>query len=289
MLRNTLLPAVALLALVSLACSFTVNLPDLPRLETGPTVTDEINVPGPESSVDVTDVVLEFGAGKLSLSPGEGPDLLSGTATYNVPDFKPEVRVEAGEVRIRNGQFDFGGIPNFEDYTNEWDLALSPDPVNLRISAGAYQGRIELGGLSLNNLQITDGAADVELAFSSPNEAEMDTFRYETGASSVTLEGLANANFETMIFRSGAGDYNLDFSGDLQRRAIVDIKSGLSNVEIIVPPGTNARVNFTGGLANIDTHDAWRASGGDYILEGTGPRLTINIDMGAGNVTLRTR
>ena len=35
----------------------------------------------------------------------------------------------------------------------------------------------------------------------------MALFRYETGASKVKLTGLANANFGTMDFNSGAGDY----------------------------------------------------------------------------------
>ena len=45
----------------------------------------------------------------------------------------------------------------------------------------------------------------------------MSILRYETGASTVKLNGLANANFGTLIFSGGAGDYTLDFSGDLQR------------------------------------------------------------------------
>ena len=117
----------------------------------------------------------------------------------------------------------------------------------------------------------------------------MDTLRYDTGASQATLTGLANANFQDMDFRSGAGDYRLDFSGDLQQDADVSIKSGLSSIVIIVPEGTPATVHFEGGLVNVERSGSWRMSGGLYTLSGEGPELTITVEMGAGNLELRER
>jgi hypothetical protein len=91
-----------------------------------------------------------------------------------------------------------------------------------------------------------------------------------------------------MVFRSGAGDYTLDFSGELQRDAVVTIESGISRVVVIVPEGMNAEVNFTGGLSSVDVDGDWQRSGDEYTLAGEGPRLTINIDMGAGSLELKT-
>jgi hypothetical protein len=145
---------------------------------------------------------------------------------------------------------------------------------------------MELGGLSLQALHVTDGAAENELSFSEPNLAEMDTLTYETGASKVSLFGLGNANFSQLSFKSGAGDYTLDFSGELQRDGTVEVESGLSNVSIRVPEGVAARLTVTGGLSNVDAGGSWQGSGNDYTLSGTGPTLTINVEMGAGNVQL---
>jgi hypothetical protein len=117
----------------------------------------------------------------------------------------------------------------------------------------------------------------------------MNILRYDTGASQATLSGLANANFRAMDFRSGAGDYRLDFSGDLQQDADVTIKSGLSSIVIVVPEGTPATVRFEGGLANVDRSGAWRLSGSVYSLPGEGPELTITVEIGAGNLELRDR
>jgi len=114
----------------------------------------------------------------------------------------------------------------------------------------------------------------------------MSEFKYETGASEVELYGLANANFSKMSFKSGAGGYTLDFSGELLQDADVTINSGMSTLTIIVPKGTSARVFFDGGLANADVHGEWKMKDNGYYLAGGDSILTININMAAGNLIL---
>ncbi len=186
----------------------------------------------PRRHADTVDLSLTFGAGELDLQPGAETALVSGTATYNVVDFKPKIKVDKQQVRLETGNLDIHGIPNFNsnDIKNKWDLKLGDQPMQLKINAGAYQGDFELGGLALKSLEVNDGAAETRLKFSDPNKTEMETLRYVTGASSVKLSGLANANFTSMIFRSGAGDYTLDFSGELQRDAVVTVESGFSQL-----------------------------------------------------------
>jgi hypothetical protein len=271
-----------------MACGVTINLP-VDQITTGPTQTDEINVPAPQA--DTVDLTLNFGAGELNVSPGAETALVTGTAAYNVTAFKPKIKVDKGQVRLETGNLDIHGIPSFNsnDIKNTWDLKLGDQPMNLKINAGAYQGDIELGGLALKSLEVNDGAADISLKFSEPNKTEMETLRYITGASSVKLSGLANANFTSMIFRSGAGDYTLDFSGELQRDAVVTVESGFSQLVIIVPEGTSAKLIFKGGLTNVNMSGGWKKSGEAYVLGSGGPVITISMDLGAGTLALRTK
>lgn len=282
------LAAIAALSIAMLACTFTFDN-QVRGVTIGSTETMDIEVPAPDSD-EVTDVKLEFGAGELNISSTDSESLVSGTATYNVVEFKPEVIVSDRRVRITQEVKDVNLIPVFGDeLENRWELALGTYPMELEIAAGGYQGNFELGGVPLQELRIAEGAAKTEVSFSEVNPVEMGTLRYDTGASQATLEGLANANFRDMEFRSGAGDYRLDFSGELQRDADVSIKSGLSSIVIIVPSGTPATVRFEGGLANVDRSGSWRLSGGVYTLPGDGPGLTITVEMGAGNLELRER
>ena len=272
---------VAILALTTLACGFNVDLPE--RMEPGPEVTETINIPYPEG--DETSLLLSFGAGKMNLSPGAS-GLVDGTVLYNYEQFKPEIKTDGNDVHISMGETRINFLPSGDNLKNEWDLKLGSQPMDLTIEAGAYQGEFELGGLALTSLAVKDGAADVTLSFTEPNATQMSVFRYTTGASNVKMEGLANANFSLFDFSSGAGDYTLDFSGDLQRDASVKIQTGLSNLIIIVPEGVNAVVTVEGGLSNVNAGSGWSQSGSVYKQSGEGPTLTFVIEMGAGNLTL---
>lgn len=280
-MRSKIILAILALSLTTLACGFTVNLPDAP--EPDPEVTDEISVPIPDA--EEVSLRLSFGAGDLKLAPG-AKKLVEGTATYNYSEFEPVVKVDDGDVNIRMGDEEFSGFPSFKDLKNEWDFKLGGEPMDLTIESGAYDGDFELGGLSLENLTVRDGAANVELAFSEPNQVEMSTFRYETGASDVKMSGLANANFSIFDFSGGAGDYTFDFSGDLQRDATVKIASGFSNIIINVPEEVDAVVTVDSGASNINVGSSWSKKGNVYKQKGEGPTLTFVIEVGAGNVTL---
>jgi len=276
-----------LLAITLSGCGINVELPFKTETKTGPTVTESIQVPVPDLNSPL-DVNLSFGAGKMTLLPNPGPDLLSGTVTYNVADFKPEITVDDTGVTLKQGNLKINSIPTITgSIKNEWNVAITNHPIELTIKAGAYSGEFEFGGLALTDLHITDGASNVELKFSTPNTSRMNAFRYETGASNITMEKLGNANFQTMIFQSGAGNYSLDFSGVYQHDASVFIETGLSRLIISVPEGVQAEVNFEGSLSKIFTSGNWQESGDEYILEGQGPILIFTIETKAGTVTLK--
>ncbi|MBN1451764.1 MAG: hypothetical protein JW963_12175 [Anaerolineales bacterium] len=281
------LPFLLVIALASMACGFSVNIPSAPT--PGPEVTDEIALAVPEPALsadeasDETRLKISFGAGELSLSSGANDMLVEGTATYDVPNFKPEIKVEGNTVEIKQGEFK---SLNVGDFRNKWDLELGKTPMELEINAGAYQGRYEFGGLALTNLTIKDGASDVDVSFSAPNLTEMSVLRYETGASNVELTGLANANFSTLIFNGGAGDYTLDFSGELQQDATARIETGFGNLTLVIPEDVDTRVTVEGGAINVDHSSGWGQSNRTYTQDSSGPTLTIIVRMGAGNVTI---
>jgi hypothetical protein len=282
-----LLIILILITLPLTGCGISIELPFNTELKTGPTVTDQLAVPVPDSPPPL-DLNLSFGAGKMTLLPNPGDDLIAGTVSYNVTDFKPEVEVSENGVTIKQGNLKLNAVPTIDEtIKNEWNLAIKNHPIELNIKAGGYSGDFEFGGLSLSNLSISDGAANVKLKFSTPNTNAMNSLRYETGGSNINMEKLANANFQTMIFQSGAGNYNLDFSGLLQRDASIFIETGLSRLVISVPDGVPAEVNFEGPFSKVITSGDWQQSGDEYFLEGQGPKLSFIIETKAGTVTLQ--
>ncbi len=273
--------------MLSTACGAGIDLPIRTEMKTGPTVSESIQVPSPQGQPP-TDVTLSFGAGTLNILPNPGQDFIAGTATYNVQDFKPEIVSEAGIIKIKQGNFKLNAVPKINQrIKNEWSLAFSNNPMDLTIRSGGYTGKFEFGGLGLTELYISDGASNVDLSFSTPNPEDMHALRYKTGASNITLDKLGNANFQTMIFESGAGNYHLDFSGMLRKDASIFIETGLSRMVITVPSDTPAKAQFEGPLSRVSTKGAWQKSGEDYIQNGSGPQLTFIIETKAGTVTLQ--
>ncbi len=273
---------ILVLSLSISACSFTITLPEIKPV--GPTQVDDIALPTPveDGTVQLT---LSFGAGTLLLHPGTD-SLVSGTASYNVEDLKPVVTMEELTASIVQGNWKMESIPSVGDVKNEWDLSLGVVPMDLIIEAGAYKGEFELGGLALKNLTVSDGASDVELTFSEPNTTGMTLLKYKTGASNVSLTGLGNADFSSMEFDSGAGNYTLDFSGTLRRDGSVSIETGVSNITLVIPTGIPVQITVDGGLSNVTFGSGWVKNGNVYTQEGSGPRLTIVIGIGAGNLVL---
>ncbi|MFH1184992.1 MAG: toast rack family protein [Chloroflexota bacterium] len=278
-MNNRLLTAVIVLALAGFACGGNIALPGVPTA--GPERLDQINVPAPAAGA--ARLTISFGAGELKLAPGAS-NLVDGTATYNLEELKPQIVADGVNIEIKQGELlrlvEPHGIKSI------WDFKLGSSPMDLSINAGAYEGEFELGGLSLTELTVKDGAAAVDLSFAEPNPSAMTIFRYETGASKVTMTGLSNANFSTMMVNSGAGDYTLDFSGELQRDATITISTGLSGLTLVIPQGVTANITAETGFSDVSAGPSWTQDGNRYSQAGSGPVLTFVIKAGAGSLTL---
>ena len=254
---------------------------------TGPT--QELKVNEALGSAAVTDVTVSMGAGKLSIQPG-GTGLVSGLIRYNVEKWKPAVTRTDSAVTIKQGTTKgLSGVAT--NIVNDWALQLGGAPMRLSVTAGAYQGTYELGGLSLQKLSIKDGAAKTAVSFSTPNPSQMESLTYETGASSVALTGLADANFKKMEFKGGAGSFTLDFSGQLRSAGSVSVSAGVGSVHIIVPASTATKVVVKGKLTDVSQEGSWTASGKTYVTPsvGTGQQgklLTITVSMDLGSLKL---
>ena len=174
-------------------------------------VTQELVIDEPLGSAAVTDVKIDMGAGKLALAPGVA-GLVSGTVRYNRESWKPAITRSDKNLTIKQrGPRDLHVLGG--EMINEWNLALGRAPVRLEVNAGTHEGTYELGGLTLQKLVIKDGVSKTRVSFGAANPGQMASLEYSTGASSVALTGLANANFKNMEFKGAAGDYLLDFSG----------------------------------------------------------------------------
>jgi hypothetical protein len=272
----------AAVLLTSVACSF--GVPSSSSLETGPVETLTLNEP--RSSAGVLDVTFDMTLSEFNLSNGT-EELLDGEIRYNVAAWEPTVARSNDSLTISqdDGDYTRQGFPG-DDVVNVWDIRLVKVPMNLVVSADAYDATMDLSGLPIRRMTVQDGTSQAVVRFDEVNPEATDRLSYQTGASEITFIGLANANFAEMNFDGGAGEYSFDFSGDLQRDAAVTIDVGFSSVRIIVPSGVSARVDVEGGTGQVDAASAWRTEGDTYVNPSNGPLLTIIVNVGAGDVHL---
>jgi hypothetical protein len=252
-------------------------------MQTGATQTMTVNEPAPQGGAPAQ-VTIGMGAGKLQIGSG-ATGLVEGTIQYNVTEWKPTVSRQGSAVSITQGTNFNNQLPP-KNVVNDWQLKLGQTPVDLTINAGAYDSTLTLGGIPLTSLTINDGASNSNISFATPNPARMQKLVYKTGASTVNITGLGNANVAEMSFESGAGSYTLDFSGNLQQATNVRISSGVSNFKLIVPASTACKVVMTGAMNSVNTQGAWATSGKTYSLAGQGPLLTITVELGVGSLEL---
>jgi hypothetical protein len=212
-------------------------------------IADEINGENrkiPLGEVDLLKVTIKFGVGKLSIISGED-DLFKGNFQYNKSILKPNIRYEIlGETGILSlSQSIKKDLSLSFPHKNIWNLKLpSGIPLQLYINTATYSGDIDLTNLQIENIYLTSGASQTNIVFNQPNLIELKNINIKTGASTIKMLGLANANFDKMNFTGGAGSYNFDFSGKLTKKSKVNINAGAAKIILKIPSNTGTKIIF---------------------------------------------
>jgi hypothetical protein len=277
-MKTSIWIVLGILVMISLACN--VILP-VERMQAGELQTLNISEPAAQAPMKVT---ISMGAGSLEINGG-GTGLVEGSIHYNVPEWKPTVSYQGNELTIQQGT-NYGNKLPPENIANDWNLKFGQSPIDLTINAGAYDSQVDLSDVPVTNLSINDGASNVKVVFNSPNPEKMQLLSYKTGASTIKLIGLGNANFSEMSFSGGAGDYTLDFSGKLSRDGHVTISSGASQVNVIIPKDMNCVVTVAGAINDVVSTGEWSANGNTYTHQGQGPMLSISAEVSVGSLKI---
>jgi hypothetical protein len=280
--------AIAVIGIVALTgCTINVPAINVSTYKTGATQTEKVSVPVPADQTKVWDVELSPAAATIDIKPGEG--LVQGTVDYNVPELKPQVTTSDGNVTVREPNIK-GSLP--KGTVNDWNFTLGAGvPMNLTVNTGASKGDYDFGGLSLHRLKWAQGAADAMVQFSAANPEAMEDFRFDVGASKVTMSGLANANFSSGRGTIGAGSLILYFDGQLKQDVNLTLEGGAASITIYTG-GNPVRATMGGALSGTKADDGWARNDKEYTspewASATGPKITIKVTLGAGSLTLKT-
>jgi hypothetical protein len=245
-------------------------------------------------------VRIEFGAGELNLNRSDSEKIVEAEVSYDPAYadffFDYEKSKEKGELFLGTELEEEKGV-NLGDVTekNWWDLSFTDRiPIDFEIDVGAAESELDFTGLRIMDLDLDIGAAKGLIQFRKPNPERISLFNIDVGASKLEMEGLGNANFKRMNFDGGVGDFTLDFSGDLNHQAFVEIDMGLGRLTILVPEDIGVRIesdgsflssiSFDQGVFEEVEEDVWIND--EYGK--TEGELNFNIEVGLGTVDIET-
>ena len=248
------------------------------------------------------EATIRFGGGDLDIEPLDAEalgierddvPLLQASFVYNVDGLKPmidyDVQDGQGKLEIRHKADNVGLDRLTTEMRNEWELALcNCVPLNLYMDVGAARGRFELGGLPIERLDLTTGAADLRVSFDKPNPERLKSLHVLSGAAKLDLIELGNANLDELTFDGGLGTYTFDLAGEWQRSASVRIQAGTSQVHVRVPRDIGVRV--CPGDLRRGHYDGLKEKDGCYVNSLYGQSditLDVSLDLGLGRLDVR--
>jgi hypothetical protein len=203
-------------------------------------------------------VKVEYGVGELHIAPADAPWLYNVHLAYDRPDKAQGIRYDTASRTLLIGGGSQGDNIHIGKHNDSEDSDLRVGlargvPMDMQVEFGAGEAVMQLGGLSLRNLTVSTGASDATVRFDAPNPVTLDRFKLEVGAAGFKAIGLGNAHAKMVNVEAGAGDVDLDFSGQWSSDMTVDLTAALGAVHIHVPRGVV--LEQTGGKVLIGSSD----------------------------------
>jgi hypothetical protein len=259
------------------------------------------------------DIKIKFSLGSLKISPFSGEKIYHLDAEYPNENYTPIIKYSKGTIGILQCESQKIGSSlgstfsidkvldlfsrekrgdTIKSNSNKWDLKLNRElPAELNVEGGASEQRMELGGMMLKYLKVSTGASLTSVTFSEHNKERLE-MKVESGAASFEAHGLGFANLEKMKFDGGVGKSLLNFAGDLNNNATIELSGGLGLIELEIPSDTGARIGASSKkfLSMDNIPDTYTRSGDLYINQAydeSKPHLTINVDIALGSLKIR--
>ena len=195
-------------------------------------------------SAEELHVDLTMGAGNLKVGTGTHK-LAQAYFTYNLVDDKPVVSFNPGRsasMTIRQPDSHRHIKTVSDKYV--WDLRFAEDvPLFLRVNFGAGQAQLDLGGLSLRDVNIDMGVGELEMDLrGQPKHDYNVSIHGGVGEATVRLPGSVGVsadasggigNIDVENLRGGHGHWVNDAFDHAQVKVHVSVEGGIGNIRLI--------------------------------------------------------
>ena len=235
-------------------------------------------------------VRVRYGAGRFRVAPAEPGLLYRMELRYDEESFEPVADYRAGRLEL--GVEGTGRDVNIDrGDAGELDVRLARNvAMDLDLEFGAVRADLDLGGLMLEGLELTTGAAEARVEISEPNPISMDRAEFHVGAAQFEARGLGNLHARRILVKAGVGNVELDFTGDWQEDAHVEVEMALGALELRFPRGVGVRLEKDAFLTAVDADEMVKRDGDTWYStnwETAERRITVEVDAAFGGIDVR--
>lgn len=234
-------------------------------------------------------VRVTYGAGRFIVGSAPAGLLYRMQLRYDEDLFEPVAAYDRGMVRLGvEGLGRHVRVGKQEGGELRVDLARDV-PMRLALDFGAGRASLDLGGLSLTDLQLHTGAAEATLDVSRPNPVGMERAELEVGAADFTARRLGNLNARRIEVNAGVGDINIDLTGEWRQDGVVHVAMGLGALELRFPEGVGVKLIEQTFLTSVDTQGLVKRGDAYYSLDWdqAARHITVEIQAAFGSIDIR--
>ena len=175
--------------------------------------------------------------------------------------------------------------------------SFCPDPsidTDLFIDLGVGGSRLDLSGLSLNNVSINSAFSDVTVHYRQPNQIEMTQMDIHAASANVVLKNLEMAKARMVTVQNDMGDTKLILGKGYIPGGEITVRAGVGGLILIVDENQPIELRLkTGFFSSVDMPDEFKKiKNGTYIntamQSNPDARVIITCEVDFGSVSVIT-
>lgn len=203
-------------------------------------------------SCDNIELSLNAKTGNCFIRPSQNKDILNIYSNQELEEyahsFSNEVKGKVCVVKLNLQQDNHNGVGHKISYQvlganaassdKFWKVYLTDSkPYSLDLDYGLGNANVDLSGLAIKKFKINTGSADVNIAYNSgiENQVEMDTFAVQVDVGSVTVKQIDLTRSKVILADVGFGNLSLDFGSKALPRNTIKGSVGAGNLIIALP------------------------------------------------------
>ncbi len=268
---------------------------DLPEVRyppaDAPQVPASVSLPEPPSSATGR-VVVDLSMGEFIIQPGPAGEPIRVDADFDSSAFELREEYQQSADGGWTYELSFGSRRGFlgmlfgggHQGNNRVELTIPRgQPIDIVGEIGLGESEIDLGGLSVRQVDLEFGAGDHFVEFRQPLPFPMDSFTVNSSVGEVEIRNLGEGSPRTVNVDHGIGELFVDLQGPWSRDATIDINVNIGEGRLWLPEGVRLDVEHAKvaiGESDVEWPD-------EDDLPADAPTLTLSMSGHIGEVSIR--